>query len=65
MSWRILEYFYPGIDITDSDIPRLLDSLPARVRGYIKVAFMKASSLTLGILKSQFPNTVLDVVADG
>ena len=65
MSRRILEYFYPGIGITDSDIPRLLDSLPARVHGYIKAAFVKASSLTLGILKSQLPNAVLDVVADG
>ena len=65
MSRRVLEYFYPGIGVTDSDIPRLLDSLLARVRGYIKAAFVKASSLTIGILKSQLPNAVLNVVANG
>ena len=49
----------------DLDIPRLLDLLPARVRGYTKAAFVKASSLTLSILKSQFPNAALEGVADG
>ena len=65
MAWRVLKYFHPGIEVTDPDIPRLLDLLPARVRGCIKAAFVKASSLTLGILKSQFPNAAFDVVADG
>ena len=65
MARHVLEYLHPGIEVTDSDIPRLLDLLPARVPGYIKVAFVKASSLTLGILKSQFPNAALDGVADG
>jgi len=65
MSRCILEYFYPDIGITDSEIPRLLDSLPAWVYGYIKASFMKACSLTLDILKSQSPNAVLDVAADG
>jgi hypothetical protein len=60
-----LGYLYPGADISDSDIPRLLDALPARVRGCVKMAFVRASSFTLGILKSFFPNASLDVVADG
>ena len=65
MARRVLEYFHPNVEVTDSDLPRLLDLLPARVRGSIKTAFVKASTLTLGILKSQFPNAVLDGVADG
>ena len=60
MARRVVEYFHLGIEVTDPDIPRLLDLLPARVRGCIKAVFVKASSLTLGILKSQFPNAALD-----
>ena len=51
--------------MSDLEIPRLLDSLPSRVRGYIKSAWVKASSQTLGILKSLYPRVDLDVVADG
>ena len=43
----------------------MLDSLPGRVCGYIKTALVKASSLTLGILKSLYPRATLGVVADG
>ena len=46
-------------------MPKLLDSLPGRVRGYIKTALVKASSLTLGILKSLYAKASLDVVAEG
>ena len=65
MARRVLEYFHPSVEVTDSDIPRLLELLPARVRGSIKAAFVKASSLTLRILKSQFSNAILDGVANG
>ena len=60
-----LGYFYPEAELSDSEVPRLLDSLPGRVRGYIKTALVKADSLTLGILKSLYPKASLYVVADG
>jgi len=65
MARRVVEYFHLGIEVTDPDIPRLLDLLLARVHGYIRTTFVKVSSLTLDILKSQFPNAALDGVADG
>ena len=60
-----LDIFYQGADLSDPEIPRLLDTLAARVRWSIKDALVKVSSLTLGILKSLYPKASLDVVADG
>ena len=61
----ILGFFYSEAELSDSEVPRLLYSLPGRVRGYLKMALVKASSLTLGILKSRYPKASLDVVAEG
>ena len=60
-----LEYFYPGVDLSDSELPCLLSTLPARIRGCVKTATIKAGSLTLGILKSLYPKAALEVIADG
>ena len=43
----------------------MLESLAGQVRGYFKTALVKASSLTLGILKSLYLKASLDVVEDG
>ena len=46
-------------------MPRLLATLPARVRGCVKMALIKAGSLTLGIMKSLYPKATLDIVTEG
>ena len=36
MTRSTLGFFYPEAELSDSEMPRLLDSLPGRVRGYVK-----------------------------
>ena len=63
--WPTLRYFYQGADLSDSEIPCLLSTLLARIRGCVKTATINAGSLTLGILKSLYPKAMLEVIANG
>jgi hypothetical protein len=62
---NVVQYFY----LTHSDAmqraPELLDSLPTRSREVIQTNMLKASSLTLGILKSLYPRADLDAAGEG
>jgi hypothetical protein len=53
-------YFYHDDLALVDQAPVLLDGLPAHSRGVILANVRKASSLTLGILKSLYPQTDLD-----
>jgi hypothetical protein len=58
-------YFYPDDPASVTRAPVLLDGLPTRSREVILANMRKASSLTLGILKSLYPRSDLDAVGEG
>jgi hypothetical protein len=58
-------YFYPDDTASADRAPPLLDRLPTRSHEVILSHMRKASSLTLGILKSLYPRADLDMVGEG
>jgi HEPN domain-containing protein len=62
MGENVIAYFYPQ-DLDSA--PELLDMLMTRSREVIIFNLRKASSLTLGILKSLYPRAELDAVGEG
>jgi hypothetical protein len=55
-------YFYPSESFSNIRAPQMLDSLPSRCREIILANMRQLASLTLGILKSQYPRADLDAV---
>jgi hypothetical protein len=58
-------HFYPGESSSKAHIPHMLDSLPSRSREIILANMRQLLSLTLGILKSLYSRTDLDVSGEG
>jgi thiamine pyrophosphokinase len=58
-------YFYPDDPASVARAPVLLDGLPTRSREVILANMRKVSSLTLGILKSLYPQADLDTMGEG
>jgi hypothetical protein len=60
-----IAFFYPAESCSGSHAPQMLDSLPIRSLE-ISLANMKQSaSLTLGILRSLYPQADMDAVGEG
>jgi hypothetical protein len=62
---NVVAYFYPQNSDTTSRAPELLDMLPTRSREVITSNMRKASTLTLGILKSLYPKVDIDPAGEG
>jgi hypothetical protein len=60
-----IAFFYPGESSTGTCAPQMLGSLPTRPREIILVNMKPSASLTLGILKSLYPQADLDTVGEG
>jgi uncharacterized protein Smg (DUF494 family) len=59
-------FFYPGESSSKSCTPlQMLDSLLTRSQEIILTKMRQSASLTLRILKSQYPRSNLDVVGEG
>jgi hypothetical protein len=58
-------FFYLGESSTGTRAPQMLDSLPSRLWEIILANMKQLVSLTLGILKSLYPWTDLDVSSEG
>jgi DNA helicase IV len=61
---NVVAYFYPDDLDSVSRAPMLLDGLPTRSCEVILANMRKASSLTLGVLKSLYPRANLDAVGE-
>ena len=62
---KVVSYFHSGQAHTASQVPKLLAAVPNKTRELMKKRMLKASSLTLGILKSLYPHANLDVAGEG
>jgi threonine synthase len=60
-----IAFFYPGESSTRMHTSQMLDSLPSRSWENTLANMKQSTSLTLGILKSQYPRADLDVVSEG
>ena len=58
-------FFYPDDPVSAARALLLLDRLPTRSHEVILSHMRKASSLTLGILKSLYPRADLDAAGEG
>jgi hypothetical protein len=65
MAENVVVYFYPQDSDTASRTPELMDMLLTKSREVIASNLRKASSLTLGILKSLYPKVDLDAAGEG
>ena len=62
---KVVSYFYSGQAHTASQLPELLTTVPEKTRELMKKRMLRASSLTLGILKSLYPRANLDIAGEG
>jgi hypothetical protein len=60
-----MSFFYPGESSSATCMPQMLDSLLNRSREIILANMLKLASLTLGILKSLYPQADLDAAGEG
>jgi hypothetical protein len=60
-----IAFFYPSESSSDTRAPQMLDSLPNQSQEIILTNMQQLTSLTLGILKSLYPQADLDVVGEG
>jgi hypothetical protein len=58
-------FFYPSESFSNTHAPHMLDSLPSQSREIILANMQQSVSLTLGILKSLYPQADLDAVGEG
>jgi hypothetical protein len=58
-------FFYPSESFSNTRAPHMLDSLPSQSREIILANMQQSVSLTLGILKSLYPQADLDAVGEG
>jgi hypothetical protein len=58
-------FFYLGDSSTTARAPQMLDSLSTRSREIIVANMKQLASLTLGILKSLYPRTILAMAGEG
>jgi hypothetical protein len=65
MAENIVEYFYPKHADAKQRVPELMDALPTQSREIIQKNMLKASSLTLAILKSLYPRADLVATSEG
>jgi hypothetical protein len=61
---NVIAFFYPGKSSSATWAPQMLDSLPSRSWEIILANMKQSVSLTLGILKSLYPQADLDAAAD-
>jgi hypothetical protein len=57
-------FFYPGESSFEARTPQMLDSLPMRSQEIILANMRQSVILTLGILKSLYPQADLDAVGE-
>jgi hypothetical protein len=62
---KVVGRFYPDQPHPSSQLPELLSAVPEKAKEQSKKEAIKASSLTLGILKSLYPRADLDVAKEG
>jgi hypothetical protein len=60
-----IAFFYPGESSTRKHAPQMLHCLPRRSCEIILTNMKQSASLTLGILKSQYPRADLEVAGEG
>jgi hypothetical protein len=65
ISENIVEYFCPKHSNAKQPAPELMDALSTRSREIIQKNMLKASSLTLAILKSLYPRADLEAAGEG
>jgi hypothetical protein len=61
---KAVSFFYPKDPSSGTRTPQLLDGQPNRCREVILANMKQAVSLTLGVLKSLYPQADLDVAGD-
>ena len=62
---KVVSYFPSDQAHAASQVPELLSAVPDKTQEQMKKRMLKASSLTLGILKSLYPRANLDVAGEG
>jgi hypothetical protein len=62
---NVVAFFYLGESSSNTRAPQMLGSLPNRSWVIILMNMRQSASLTLGILKSLYPQADLDVVGEG
>jgi hypothetical protein len=60
-----IAFFHPDESSIRACTPQMLDSLPTRSQEIILANMLQSASVTLGILKSLYPQADLDTVGDG
>jgi hypothetical protein len=58
-------FFYPSESSSNARAPQMLDSMPSRSQEIILANMRQSASLTLGILKSLYPQANLDLALEG
>jgi hypothetical protein len=62
---NVVVFFYPDDSSTIARAPQILDGLPTQSCEVILTNMKQSASLTLGIMKSLYPQADLDVVGEG
>jgi hypothetical protein len=62
---NVVAFFYPGESSSNARAPQMLDSMPSRSQEIILANMRQSASLTLGILKSLYPQANLDLALEG
>jgi hypothetical protein len=65
MVHNAVAFFYLGESSPNTRTPQMLDSLPNRSWDIILMNMRQSARLTLGILKSLYPQADLDMVGEG
>jgi hypothetical protein len=62
---KVVSYFYSDQAHAASQVPELLSAAPDKARELMKKKMLRASSLTLGVLKSLYPRANFDIAGEG